>query len=500
MTEPRTFHNLIAGSWEEPRSGHYLENINPANRDDTVGLFPASGAEDVERAVDAALDAYARWRLTPAPRRAEILFRAGQILLERKADFARDMSREMGKTVIEAGGDVQEAIDMLFFMAGEGRRLYGQTTPSELPDKLCMTLRVPIGVAGLITPWNFPMAIPSWKTAPALICGNTVVLKPAEDAPLSAVHWAQVLQEAGLPAGVFNLVMGEGEAAGAPLVRHRQTRIISFTGSSEVGREVGREAAAQFKHCNLEMGGKNAILILDDAPLDLALEGALWGAFGTSGQRCTAASRLVVAKGIYRRFLDRFLEMAQALRIGNPLEAGTQIGPIINAAQLERIEGYIQSGEAEGAKLRLGGRRCTQGACAQGWFLEPTVFADVHARMRIAQEEIFGPVVSVLPCEGLEDGLEIVNGSGYGLSAAVYTQNLATALRAQRDLEAGLVYLNAPTIGAEVHLPFGGIKQSGNGHRESGPATLDVYSEWKTVYADFSGRLQRAQLDTQSGS
>ena len=496
MTEPRTFHNLIAGRWEAPITGRYLENINPANREDTVGFFPDSGAEDVEHAVEAALAAYQQWKLTPAPRRAEILYAAGRILIERKADFTRDMTREMGKTLIEAGGDVQEAIDMLFFMAGEGRRLYGQTTPSELPDKMCMTQRVPLGVAGLISPWNFPMAIPSWKTAPALICGNTVVLKPAEDAPLSAVNWAQALMEAGLPPGVFNLVMGAGETAGAALVRHPRTRIISFTGSSETGREVGREAAGQFKHCNLELGGKNAILILDDAPLDLALEGALWGAFGTSGQRCTAASRLIVQKGIYGRFLDRLLEQARALRIGNGLDASTQVGPIINAAQLERIESYCRIGVEEGARLRLGGQRYRQGDCARGYFFEPTVFADVEPRMRIAQEEIFGPVVSVLPCDGLEDGLRMVNGTGYGLSASIYTARLDAALRAQREIEAGIVYINAPTIGAEVHLPFGGVKGSGNGHRESGLATLDVYSEWKTVYVDYSGRLQRAQLDT----
>ncbi len=496
MTAPRTFHNFIAGRWEPPAAGQYLENINPANQEDRLGYFPASGPEDIQRAITAAAEAYRSWRLTPPPRRAEILFAAGNILKARKADFARDMTREMGKVLLEAGGDVQEAIDMLFFMAGEGRRLYGQTTTSELPDKLCMTTRVPLGVAGLITPWNFPMAIPSWKTAPALICGNTVVLKPAEDAPLSALNWAHALEEAGLPAGVFNLVMGDGEHAGAPLVRHPHTAIVSFTGSSEVGREVGREAAAQFKHCNLEMGGKNAILVLDDAPLELALEGAIWGGFGTSGQRCTASSRLIVAKGIYKRFLDGFLDQARRLRLGDGLDSGTQVGPVINAAQLEKIETYVRIGQQEGARLRLGGHRYIQGACARGWFFEPTVFAEVSPRMRIAQEEIFGPVVSVLPCEGLEDGLEMANGTGYGLSASIYTQNLNAALRAQRELAAGIVYINAPTIGAEVHLPFGGVKHSGNGHRESGLATLDVYSEWKTVYVDFSGRLQRAQIDT----
>ncbi|HZT72839.1 MAG TPA: aldehyde dehydrogenase family protein [Terriglobales bacterium] len=491
----RTFHNLIAGEWREPLSGEYLENRNPARRGELIGLFPRSNAEDVELAVAAAAEAYRRWRATPAPRRAELLFRAGQILIENKQSYARDMTREMGKVLLETGGDVQEAIDMLFFMAGEGRRLYGATTPSELPNKACLTARVPLGVAGLITPWNFPMAIPSWKIVPALICGNTVVLKPAEDTPLSAVNFVNALIEAGVPNGVVNLVMGTGPECGAPLAAHPGTRIISFTGSTEVGRQVGQQAARLFKHCNLELGGKNAIIVLDDADLELAVDGALWGAFGTSGQRCTAASRLIVQKGIHGKFVERLTERAARLKVGDGLDPNTQVGPLINQEQLETVERYVEIGRGEGAKLRLGGARMEEGELAQGYFFAPTIFTDCAPEMRIAQEEIFGPVVSVLACEDLESALEIANGVSYGLSASIYTRDVNAAMRAARDLETGIVYINAPTIGAEVHLPFGGTKNTGNGHRESGLATLDVYSEWKTIYVDYSGALQRAQID-----
>lgn len=491
------WNNWIAGEWVPPRAGEYLDNLNPARRDDVVGRFPRSQTEDVDRAVAAAAAAFPAWRLTPAPRRAEILYRAAQILVAHKDAFARDMAREMGKVLLEAGGDVQEAIDMLFFMAGEGRRLYGQTTPSELPNKMCLTTRVPVGVAGLITPWNFPMAVPSWKIAPALICGNCLVLKPAEDAPLSALNLIRALHQAGLPPGVANVVMGLGEECGAAVSAHPGTRITSFTGSTAVGREVGQEAARQLKHCNLELGGKNAIIVLDDADLDLALEGCLWGGFGTSGQRCTAASRIIAQRGVHDRLLEKLVARAGQLRIGDPLAEGTQVGPLINRAQLERVENYCSLGQAEGARLRLGGRRLEAGDLGRGWFFPPTIFSGVTASMRLAREEIFGPVVSVLACADLEEALRLANGVEYGLSASIYTRDINAALRAARDLEAGLVYVNAPTIGAEVHLPFGGVKSTGNGHRESGLATLDVYSEWKTLYLDHSGALQRAQIDTE---
>ncbi|HXR97396.1 MAG TPA: aldehyde dehydrogenase family protein [Terriglobales bacterium] len=497
MAKPERLKNLIGGEWLEPRSGAYLERHNPADSRELVATYPASNAEDAEAAIAAAQKAYPAWRLTPAPRRAEILYRAAELLVQRKEAFAREMTREMGKVLVETRGDVQEAIDMLYFMAGEGRRLYGQTTPSELANKVCMTTRSPIGVAGLITPWNFPMAIPSWKLAPCLLCGNTAVLKPAEDTPLSSLNLVKILIEAGLPPGVVNVVMGRGADVGAVLVNDERTRIVSFTGSTAVGRQVGQQAAARFKHCNLELGGKNAILVMADADLDVAVDGSLWGAFGTSGQRCTATSRIVVERAVYAKFLQRMTDRAAELKIGNGLDESRQIGPIVNARQLERVAEYVAIGQKEGARLLVGGTTLSQGELAHGHFFAPTIFADAKPSMRIAQEEIFGPVVTIMPCDGLDEAIAIANGVGYGLSSSLYTANVNAAFRALRDLESGIVYINAPTIGAEVHLPFGGMRNTGNGHRESGMATLDVYSEWKTLYVDYSGHLQRAQIDTQ---
>ena len=402
----------------------------------------------------------------------------------------------MGKVMEETRGDVQEAIDMTFYMAGEGRRQFGQTTPSELQNKFCMTVRGSIGVCGLITPWNFPMAIPSWKIMPALICGNTVVLKPAEDTPLSSYSLVQILEEAGVPPGVVNLVTGFGPEARSPLVGHKDVRVVSFTGSTEVGREVGKSTAGSFKHIGLEMGGKNAILVMDDADLELAVDGAVWGGFGTTGQRCTAASRVVVHKEVYREFTDRLVARARALKVGNGLDPTVQMGPIINETQLKAVDNYVQIGKGEGARQLCGGERLTGGEYDCGYFYMPTVFGECAPAMRICQEEIFGPVVSVIPVDDLDQAIEVGNGVVYGLSSAIYTQDVNTAFRAMRDLETGIVYVNASTIGAETHLPFGGIKQTGNGHREAAVAALDFYTEWKTIYIDYSGKLQRAQIDT----
>jgi alpha-ketoglutaric semialdehyde dehydrogenase len=492
---PSVFKNYINGEWLEARSGKAMEDRNPANMDELVGLFPESTEDDVRFAVDAARSAYDRWRLTPAPKRAEILFRTAEILTERKEDYAVSMTREMGKVLAETRGDVQEAIDMTYLMAGEGRRQFGQTTPSELPNKFAMSVRTPVGVAGLITPWNFPMAIPSWKVMPALICGNTLVLKPAEDTPLSTYHLAQALSEAGLPPGVLNVVFGDGPQAGAPLLGNPEINMISFTGSTEVGGIVSQACAPTFKKCHLEMGGKNIILVMEDANLDLAVDGAIWGGFGTTGQRCTAASRIAVHKRVYGEFCEKFVARAKALRVGDGLLASTDMGPCINEQQLNTVMKYVGIGVEEGAKLATGGHRLQEGAYAKGWFHEPTVFVDCEPTMRICQEEIFGPVVSLIPFGTFEEALEIANGVKYGLSASIYTRNVNHAFRAQRDLQTGIVYVNAPTIGAEVHLPFGGIKSTGNGHRESGEAALDFYSDWKTVYIDYSDRLQRAQID-----
>jgi alpha-ketoglutaric semialdehyde dehydrogenase len=492
---PTAYKNYIGGEWVSPASGKGIENRNPANTDDLVGIFPASSEADVNRAVEAAKNAFDAWRLTPAPKRAEILYRAAELLIQRKEDIARDMTREMGKVLAETRGDVQEAIDMIYLMAGEGRRLFGQTTPSELPSKFAMSVRSPIGVCGLITPWNFPIAIPSWKMAPALVCGNTIVIKPAEDTPLSTYYLVQILEEAGLPDGVVNIVCGLGPDAGAPLVNHPDVKLVSFTGSTDTGRIVNQACAPAFRHVHLEMGGKNIIIVMDDANIDLAVDGAIWGGFGTTGQRCTAASRIAVHKKIYSEFTEKFVARAKKLRVGDGLDPDIDMGPVVNETQLETVMKYVEIGKQEGAKLSTGGHRLDTGNYSKGWFHEPTVFTDCNPKMRICQEEIFGPVVAVMPIGSFDEALEVANGVKYGLSASIYTRNVNNAFRAQRDLETGIVYVNAPTIGAETHLPFGGTKQTGNGHRESGLAAIDFYSEWKTVYMDYSDRLQRAQID-----
>jgi aldehyde dehydrogenase (NAD+) len=491
----RVLKNFIDGEWVESVSGETFEDRNPADTREVVAIFQKSGKADVDAAVEAAKRAFLKWRLVPAPRRAELLYRAAEILLERKEEFSRDMTREMGKVIKETRGDVQEAIDSAYYMAGEGRRLFGPTTPSELPNKFAMAVRQPLGVCGMITPWNFPMAIPSWKLLPALVCGNTCVIKPAQDTPLSTFNLVRALTDAGVPKGVVNVVTGFGSSVGTPLTEHPEIRAISLTGSSEVGRIVGTTAAKTFKHCSLELGGKNPMIVLDDANLDLAIEGGLWGAFGTTGQRCTATSRIIVQKGVYNEFVERLVERAKTLKIGNGLDESIDMGPAINESQLTTDLKYVGIGKDEGAKLLCGGNRLDSGEYQHGWFMEPTVFGDVDRKMRIAQEEIFGPVVSVMPCDGLEDAILIANDIEYGLSSSIYTRDVNRAFQAMRDLYAGITYINAPTIGAEVHLPFGGVKATGNGHREGGIGAIDFYTEWKAVYVDYSDRLQKAQID-----
>ena len=491
------FANFVGGKWLPAESGATLENRNPANARDLVGLFPDSTARDAEAAIAAARRAFDSWRLVPAPKRAEILLRAAQLIVAHKDQFARDMTREMGKVLDETRGDVQEAIDMTYFLAAEGRRMHGQTAPSELRDKFAMSLRQPLGVCSMITPWNFPMAIPSWKIIPALVCGNTVVLKPSELTPLSAMNFVKVLEEAGVPPGVVNMVTG-GPAVGETLTTHPDVAVVSFTGSTAVGKLVNQNAAPFFKKVHLEMGGKNAIMIMDDANLDLALEGCLWGGFGTTGQRCTAASRVIVHEKVHDRFVEQFVARAKALRVGDGLDPQTQMGPSISDKQLQKVMSYVEIGRKEGATVACGGRRLNEGDWQHGYFHEPTIFTGVTPHMRIAREEIFGPVVSVIKCSGIDEAVAITNDVVYGLSASVYTQDINRAFRAMRDVYTGIFYVNAPTIGAEVHLPFGGTKATGNGHREAGLAALDVFSEWKSVYVDFSGKLQRAQIDTEN--
>ena len=496
MSEPKSYRNFIDGEWVESTSGDAIEDRNPADRSEVVGIFQRSGEEDVRGAIEAAIRAFRRWRHTPAPKRAEYLFRMGEILLRRKEEYARAMTREMGKPIKEARGDVQEAIDVCYHVAGEGRRLHGFTTPSELPNKACFTMRVPVGPCGLISPWNFPIAIPSWKLIPALVCGNSVVLKPASDAPLSAYHLVKLCQEVGIPRGVVNYVTGDGATVGGALTRDPGIALISFTGSSESGREVNRACADTFKKVSLEMGGKNAMIVMDDARLDLAVEGALWGAFGTAGQRCTATSRIIVHKKVHDEFVARFAEGAESLKVGDGIDESVQVGPLVNETQLKKVMEYVQIGRDEGADPVFGGVRLTKGEFGRGFFFEPTIFTKVAPGMRIAREEIFGPVVCVLAADGMDDALEIANDTVYGLSSSIYTQDVNRAFRAVRDLETGIAYVNSSTIGAETHLPFGGVKQTGNGHREGSATTaIEIFSEWKSVYVDYSGKLQKAQID-----
>jgi alpha-ketoglutaric semialdehyde dehydrogenase len=467
-----------------------FESLNPSTGE-VIESFPRSTADDVDTAVAAARAAWEDWRLVPAPERGNILFRFAQLLERAKPELSDLMTREMGKVKAEAGGDVQEAIDMSYYMGGEGRRLFGQTTPSELRDKFMMSVRMPVGVVGAITPWNFPIAIPAWKLCPALVCGNTVVLKPAEDTPLLAQRFVDLLYDAGLPEGVVQIVHGYGEEAGDALVRHPDVSVITFTGSRETGVLVTKNAADQLKHVHLELGGKNAIIVMDDADLDLAVDGIVWSAFGTAGQRCTAASRVIVHRGVYDALQSKLVERAERMTIGAPWEDDTQIGPVINESAVEKIHSYTEIGKDEGAKLLTGGERVE----GHGFYYRPTVFADVEAGMRIAQEEIFGPTTALIPVDSFDDAVRAANSVRYGLSSSIFTRDVNKAFKAMRDLQTGITYINAGTTGAEVHLPFGGMKQTGNGHREAGQAALDVFTEWKSVYVDYSGRLQRAQID-----
>ncbi|MCX6122815.1 MAG: aldehyde dehydrogenase family protein [Ignavibacteriales bacterium] len=495
---PQQFQNFINGKWVEAKSGKTFENRNPANWNDVIGIFPKSGKEDVNEAVSAARIAFEKWRLIPAPARGDMLRKIGDLLVKYKEEIAREMTREMGKVLTETRGDVQEGIDTAYYAATEGRRLFGHTVPSELPDKFAMAIRVPVGVAGIITPWNFPMAIPTWGIFPALLSGNTVVFKPASDTPKTASRLVEIMIEAGIPKGVINLVYGSGRDVGTAIVTHPDVDLILFTGSTEIGKQILRDGSATLKRVSLELGGKNAQIVMDDADLDLALDGILWGAFGTTGQRCTATSRLILHEKIYDKFLTMLVDRTQKLRLGDGLLQTSDVGPCINEGQRKIVQSYVEIGMNEGAKLLCGGRIAAHGDLAKGWFFEPTIFDGVLPSMRIAREEIFGPVLSVIRTHSLEDAIMILNDSLYGLSSSIYTRDVNKAFVAIRDIKAGITYINVPTIGAEAHLPFGGVKQTGNGHREGGWAVYDFFTEWKSVYIDYSGRLQRAQIDNYS--
>jgi len=494
--ETPTYRHFIAGEWCDSISGETFESRNPADTRDIVGRFQQGTRADVGMAIKAAETAFPMWRRTPAPKRGEILFRFAALLAEHKERLALAMTREMGKVIAEARGDVQEGIDIAYLMAGEGRRMAGDTVPSELPDKWAMSIRQPLGVAGIITPWNFPMAIPCWKTMPALVTGNTVVFKPSSDTPMCATLLVELMAEAGIPPGVVNLVTGTGSEVGDAIVESPDVAVISFTGNSATGKHIAERAARRLKRVSLELGGKNGIVVLADADLDLATDGILWSAFGTTGQRCTAASRVIVERPVVEPLLERLETRARKLRLGSGLDPQVDVGPLINAAAVDKVAGYIDIGRREG-ELVTGGARATGNGLSNGHFFEPTIFAGVAPMDRIGQEEIFGPVLSVIPVADYNEALLAANQTRYGLSASVFTRDVNAAFRAMRDFETGIVYINAGTTGAEVHLPFGGWKETGNGHREAGHVALDTYTEWKSIYVDFSGRLQRAQIDNQ---
>ena len=493
----REYQNYIDGEWCDAESGERFENRNPADTDDLIGTFSRSDKREVDRAVAAARKAFDAWRLTPAPQRGDIIKKAGDIMVERKEEISRVMTREMGKVLKETRGDTQEGIDTAYYAASEARRLFSHTAPSELPNKMNIAFRMPVGVAGIITPWNFPMAIPTWKIFPALVCGNTVVFKPASDTPATATTLVEILLEAGVPPGCINIVHGTGGSVGTPLVEHPDVNLISFTGSSVVGKDINARAGAKLKRVSLELGGKNAQIVMDDADLTLALEGVIWGAFGTTGQRCTATSRLILHQVIHDKFIDMLVERTERLRVGNGLDESVEMGPCINEGQRKVDESYVDIGKQEGAELLIGGHRLTGGDYDKGYFYAPTIFAGVTPDMRIAKEEIFGPVLSIIKVHDFDEAIKVLNDTVYGLSSSIYTNNVNAAFKAIRDIECGITYINGPTIGAEAHMPFGGFKETGNGHREGGWEVYDFYTETKTVYVDFSGKLQKAQIDTQ---
>lgn len=490
----KNFKNYIDGKWIDSNSNNYFKNINPADSDDIIGQFPISDSQDLEMACKSAEDAFKLWKNVPAPKRGEILRIAGDIFSRRKKELAQIMTREMGKPTFETEGDVQEAIDTCYYAASETRRLFGHTVPSEMNDKFNMSVRTPIGVCGIITAWNFPIAVPSWKIIPAIAAGNTVVFKPSEDSPHSAIIFAEILEEAGLTKGVFNVIFGEGEI-GKAMVNHEKIKLIGFTGSTETGKKIAAKCGELNKKCSLEMGGKNPQIVMDDANLELALDGALWGAFGTTGQRCTATSRLILHENIYDAFIEKLKIKAENLKLGSGLDSSTQMGPVINQKAIAKIEKYFEIAQNEGLNLVTGGKRTLDGNLSKGNFILPTIYKDVPESSRLFQEEIFGPVLVITKCNSLQDAINKANNCQYGLSSSIFTSDVRNSMIAIRELEAGITYINAPTIGAEAHMPFGGIKGTGNGHREGGWTVFDIFTEWKTVYIDYSGNLQRAQID-----
>lgn len=489
--------NYVNGEWQEVANSHFTPVLNPATGAQLAEVQMSTVA-DVDQAVQAAKTEQKKWAKVPAPKRADYLYEIGRLMKADKERLAQVLTKEMGKVIEEARGEVQEGIDMAFYMAGEGRRMFGETTPSELADKFAMSVRAPIGVVGLITPWNFPVAIATWKSFPAIVAGNAFLWKPATETPMMAFEMAKIFEAAELPPGVANIVFGAGSVVGTAMIEHADIKVISFTGSTETGRKVAEAGGRNLKKVSLEMGGKNAVIVMEDADLDLAVEGILWSAYGTAGQRCTACSRVIAHKDIKDDLQNRLLEKVRVLTVGDGLDETVKVGPVINKKALEKIHSYVEIGQQEGAELLIGGEVLEHASLEKGNYYAPTVFTDVLPNMRIAQEEIFGPVVSIIEVASFEEAIEVNNGVIYGLSSSIYTRDVNRVFKAQRDLDTGIVYINAGTTGAEIHLPFGGTKGTGNGHRDSGVAALDVFTEWKSVYVDFSGKLQRAQIDNES--
>lgn len=482
------------GKWRKSE-GKRFETRNPATGE-VLATFPMATPAEVAAAIRSAKDAFKAWRKTPAPRRGDLLLEAARVVKSKKEELGRVVTSEMGKVIAEGRGDVQEAIDFYTYAAGEGRRMFGETVPSELPNKMCMTVRLPVGPVGLITPWNFPVAIPGWKSGAALIAGCPIVFKPSSLTPLCGAKFVECLDEAGFPPGVVNMLTGSGSMVGDGIVAHPDIRAVSFTGGVDTGKHVYESAAKKMIKVGLELGGKNAIIAMDDASVELLMDGVMFGAFGTAGQRCTATSRLIVHEKLYDAVVNELVERAEKLRIGNPLDAQTDMGPVASADQEKKVLEYIAIGKKEGDKLLTGGEKLRGSAYDQGFFVQPTVFA-LDRKKRLAQEEIFGPVLSVLKAKSYEDAVAIANSVKYGLSSSIYTNDLRWAFRSMQDLEAGITYVNAPTIGAEVQLPFGGTKETGpTDTREAGTTALEEFTYWKTVYVDYSGRLQKAQIDT----
>jgi aldehyde dehydrogenase (NAD+) len=487
------YRNYVAGEWVASASPNAVPNVNPANAEDVLGHAPLSTEAEVRQAVEAARDAFPSWRDTPAPRRGAVLFRAMALLDQEKEEVARLLTREEGKTLKEALGEIQRAVNVLEFTAAEGRRLGGQTVPSELPRNFCYTVRQPLGVVACVTPWNFPVAIPVWKIAPALVTGNTVVFKPATLTPACAEAVVSLFARAGLPPGVLNMVLGAGSVAGEALLRHPDVHAVSFTGSNDVGKDVYARGAERMIRVQCEMGGKNPVVVLADADLDVAADATAQGAFGSTGQRCTATSRVIVDERVADAFVDRLAARAKALRVGDGL-AGAEMGPAVDARQLQTDMEYIEIGRREGARLVCGGGRLSSGPHRQGHFVEPTVFDHATTSMRIAQEEIFGPVVSVIRVKGFEEALEAANSVRYGLTSSVFTSDTTSAFRFVEGVETGIVHVNSGTPGGEAQLPFGGTKATGVGPREQGTTAVDFYTEIKTVYVDYTGASRKSSF------